>query len=185
METSLFLRGPPLSTNPLISEQLFHDLPLCPNFKNETPPAQANFSGGGGGNYVFDGVFLRYNLPKKTKDGAYVINLDEYADVGTHWIALFCNRNETVYFDSSGVEHFPEQIKKFIDRPSSTAEQNKSIKADVFRGQENESIMCGYFCIGFIDFMLAGKKSTDYTDLFSPYDFKKSDDIILSYFKNE
>ena len=43
--------------------------------------------------------------------------------------------------------------------------------------------MCGYFCIGFIDFMLAGKKLTDYTSLFSPHDFKKNDDIILSYFK--
>ena len=40
--------------------------------------------------------------------------------------------------------------------------------------------MCGYFCIGFIHFMLAGKKLTDYTNLFSPYDFKKNDDIILS-----
>ena len=45
--------------------------------------------------------------------------------------------------------------------------------------------MCGYFCIGFIDFMLAGKKLTDYTNLFSPYDFKKNDVIILTYFKNE
>ena len=45
--------------------------------------------------------------------------------------------------------------------------------------------MCGYFCIGFIDFMTAGKKLTDYTNLFSPYDLKKKDSIILSYFKNE
>ena len=44
--------------------------------------------------------------------------------------------------------------------------------------------MCGYFCIGFIDFMLAGKKFTDFTNSFSPYDFKKNDDIILSYFKD-
>ena len=53
-------------------------------------------------------------MPKIIKDGAYVINLDEYADVGIHWIALFCNRNEIVYFDSFGVEHFPEEIKEFI-----------------------------------------------------------------------
>ena len=58
----------------------------------------------------FDGVFSRDNLPKKIKDGAYVINLDEYVDVGTHWIALSCNRNEIVYFDSFGVEHVPEEI---------------------------------------------------------------------------
>ena len=46
------------------------------------------------------------------KNGTYVINLDEYADVGTYWIALFCNRNEIVYFDSFGVDYIPEEIKK-------------------------------------------------------------------------
>ena len=55
--------------------------------------------------------FNGHNLPKKIKDGAYVINLDEYADVGTHWIALFCNRSEIVYFDSLGVEHFLKRLK--------------------------------------------------------------------------
>ena len=125
----------------------------------------------------FNGVYSRNNLTKKIKDEAYLINLDECAEVGTHWIALFCNRSEIVYFDSFGVEHVPEEIKEFIG--------NKNIKANIFRVQENDSIMCGYFCIGFIDFMLAGKKLTDYTNLFSPYDFKKNDNIILSYFKYE
>ena len=124
----------------------------------------------------FNGVFSRDNLPKKIKDGAYVINLDEYADVGTHWIALFCNRNEIVYFDSFGVEHIPEEIKEFIG--------NKNIKANIYRVQANNSVMYGYFCIGFIDFMLAGKTLTDYTSLFSPHDFDKNDQIILSYFKD-
>ena len=55
-------------------------------------------------------VFSRYSLPKKIKYGAYVINLDEYADIGTHLIALFCNRNEIVYSDSFGVEHVSEEI---------------------------------------------------------------------------
>ena len=59
------------------------------------------------------------------------------------------------------------------------------MKANIFRVQANNSVMCRYFCIGFIDFKLAGKKLTDYTSLFSPHDFKKNDDIILSYFKNE
>ena len=58
----------------------------------------------------FNGVFSRNNLPKKIKDGAYVINLDEYVDVSTHWIALFCNESEIVYFDIFGVEHVPEEI---------------------------------------------------------------------------
>ena len=102
---------------------------------------------------------------------AYIINLDKYVDVGTHWIALFCKKNETVYFDSFGVEHIPEEIKEFVGRPSSSASQNKNIKANIFRLQENNSIMRGYFCIGFMDFMLAGKKLTDYTSLFSPYNF--------------
>ena len=59
------------------------------------------------------------------------------------------------------------------------------MKANIFRVQANNSVMCGYFCIGFIDFMLAGKKLTDFTTLFSPYDFDKNDNIILSYFKGE
>ena len=57
--------------------------------------------------------------------------------------------------------------------------------ANIFRVEANNSITCGYFCIGFINFMLAGKKLTDFTSMFSPYDFKKNDNIILSYFKHE
>ena len=128
----------------------------------------------------FDGVFSRNNLPKK-KGGAYIINLDEYPNVGTHWIALFCRKNEIIYFNSFGVEYIPEQIKEFIKE----FPENKSTKTNISRVQEDNSIMCGYFSIGFIDFMLAGKKSTDYTNLFSPHDLKKNDNIILSYFKNE
>ena len=126
---------------------------------------------------TFIRVFWRDNMPKKRKDGAYVINFDEYADVGTHWIALFCNRSEIVYFDSFGVEHVPEEIKEFIG--------NKNIKANIFWVHENNSVMRGYFCIGFIDFMLASKKLTDFTSLFSPCDFDQNDEIILSYFKDE
>ena len=100
-------------------------------------------------------------------------------------IALFCNRNEIVYFDSFGVEHVPEEIKEFIDRPSISASQNKNIKVNIFRVQANNSVMCGYFSIGFIDFILSSKKLTDYISLFSPHDFKKNDSIILSNFENE
>ena len=99
------------------------------------------------------------------------------ADVGRHWIALFCNRSEIVYFNSFGIEHVPEEIKEFIG--------NKNIKANIFRVQANDSVMCGYFCIRFIDFMLAGKKLTDFTRLFSLYDFTKNDQMILSHFKDE
>ena len=113
---------------------------------------------------------------KKLKDGAYVINLDEYADVGTHWIALLCNKSEIVYFNSFGVELVPKEINKFIG--------NKNIKANIFRVQANNSVMCSYFCIGFIDFMLVGKKLTDFMSLFFPHDFEKNDKITLSYFKD-
>ena len=117
----------------------------------------------------FNGVFSRNNFPKKIKDGTYVTNLDEYADVGTNWIALFCTKNEIVYFDSFGVEHNPEEIKNFFGE----FPENKNIIANIFRVQANDSVMCGYFCIGFIDFMLADKKLTDDTNLFSPHDLKK------------
>ena len=124
----------------------------------------------------FNGFYSRNNLLKKIKDGAYVINHDEYADVVTHWTALFFSKSEIVYLDSIGVEHVPEEIKEFVG--------NKNIIANIFRVQANNSVMCGYYCIGFIDFMLAGKKVTDFTDFSSSYDFKKNDDIILTYFKD-
>ena len=58
-----------------------------------------------------NGVFSRNNLPKKIKDGAYIINLDEHADVGTHWIVLFCNKNEIAYLNSFSLEHVSEEVK--------------------------------------------------------------------------
>ena len=61
----------------------------------------------------FNGVYARDNLPK-IKDGAYVINLDEYSDIGTHWVALWVSNNDVTYFDSFGVEHTPKEIKEFV-----------------------------------------------------------------------
>ena len=69
---------------------------------------------------------------------------------------MFCNISEIVYFDSFGLEHVPKEIKQFIG--------NKNIIVNIFHVQANNS-MCGYFCIGFIDFMLAGKKLTDFTNM--------------------
>ena len=92
------------------------------------------------------------------------------------------NNNNVTYFDSFGEEHIPKEIKVFIYRPLSSASQNKNIKKNIFRIQAYESIMCRYFCIGFIDFMFAGKTLTEYTNLFSPNNFKKNDDIIFNYF---
>ena len=122
----------------------------------------------------FNGVFSRDNLPNSIKNGAYVINLDEYYDIGTHWVALYVNNKTVTYFDSFGVEHIPKEIMKFM--------ACKKIITNIYRIQAHDSIMCGYFCIGFINFMFNGTSLTDYTNLFSPNDFKKNDDIILKYF---
>ena len=90
-------------------------------------------------------------MPKTIKKGAYVINLDEYDDIGTHWIALYSKKNAVTYFDSFGVEHIPNEIMKFI--------KNYDIITNIFRIQAYDSIMCGYFCIGFIDYMIKGNFS--------------------------
>ena len=121
----------------------------------------------------FNGVYSRDNLQEKIKDGAYIINLDEQSDIVTYWTALYSLNNGVTYFDSFGVEHNSKEIKKFIG--------NKIIKTSIFRIKVYDSIMCGYFCIGFIDFMLAGKTITDFTNLFSPNNFKRNDDITLNY----
>ena len=107
-------------------------------------------------------------------NGAYAINLDEYHDIGTHLVALYVNNKAVTCFDSFGVEHIPKEIMKYID--------NKNIITNIFRTKAYDSIMCGYFCIGFINFMFKGNSLTDFTNLFSPNDFRKNDDIILNYF---
>ena len=115
-------------------------------------------------------VYSRNNLPEKVKEGAYMINLDEYADIGAHSIALIFSRNEIIYFDSFGVENVPGEIKKFIGNKNIII-KTIIIIAEIFRVQANNSVMCGYFWIGFMYFMLAGKNLTDFISLFSPYDF--------------
>ena len=126
----------------------------------------------------FNGVYSRDNLPKTITDGAHVINLNEYSDIVSHWIAFYANNKNTVtYFDSFGVEHIPKEIKKFINY--------KSIIANIFRLQAYDAVICGYFCIGFVDFMLKGNNLTDFTNLFSPNNFKENDDIISNYFLNK
>ena len=132
----------------------------------------------------FNGVYSKDNLPNEIRDGAYVIHLDEYSDIATHWVALYAKNNDITYFDSFGVEHIPKEIKTFSNRSSSSASQNKNIKTNIFRIEANDSIMCGYFCIGFINFMFKGKTLTEYTNLFSPNNFKRNDDTILNYFMN-
>ena len=102
----------------------------------------------------FNGVYSRDNLTK-IKDGTYLINLDEYSDIGTHWVASYVHNDDVTYFDCFGVEHISKEIKTFINRPLSfvlrpplcDASQNKNIKTNIFRIQAYDSIMGGYFCI--------------------------------------
>ena len=79
----------------------------------------------------FNGAYSRNNLPNKIKKEAYIVNLDEYGNTGTHWVSLFV---KPVYFDSFGVEHIPKEINKFI---------RNEIKSNIFRIQAYNSIMCG------------------------------------------
>ena len=75
----------------------------------------------------FNGVFGKDNLPSKIKNGAYIVNLDEYHDIGTHWKALHVNNKTVIYFDTFGIEHIPREIKKIIN--------NRDIIASIFRMQ--------------------------------------------------
>ena len=83
---------------------------------------------------------------------------------------MYLSNNDVTYFDSSGVEHIPKEIKKFINSSSYI----KNIKANILRIQAHDSIVCGYFFIGFINFMVSGKTLTDFTNLFSSNDLKKT-----------
>ena len=87
---------------------------------------------------------------------------------------MYALNNNVTHFDGFGVEPIPKEIKIFIDK--------SIVVANVFRIQAYDSVMCGHFCIGFIDFMLKGTTLTDFTNLFSRNNFDKNDDIILKYF---
>ena len=89
---------------------------------------------------------------------------------------MWVDNDDVTYFNSFGVEHIPKEIKAFI--------KNKNIATNIFRIQEYDSVICGYICIGFIDFMLKGKTLTEFTNLFSPNNLIKNDNIILNYFMN-
>ena len=93
---------------------------------------------------------------------AHVINLDDKQRKGTHWVSLFIDRNTAVY-----------KIK------------DKSMTHNIFGIQSDDSIMCWFYCIAFIEYMIAGKAFLDYTNLFSPNDWKKDDKIIYKYLKDK
>ena len=102
-----------------------------------------------------------------------MINLDEFKSIETQWIALYLNDNSIVYFDSFGVKHILKEMEMFIG--------NK--KYNKYTIQTFSSIMCGYFCVGFIDFMLNSKSLLDYANLVCANEYKKNDRITLKYFQ--
>ena len=85
------------------------------------------------------------------------------------------NGNNIIYCDSFRTEHIPKEVKKF--------KGNKNILTNIYRIQAYDSIMCGYFCFRFIDFMLKGKSLLEHANLFSPNDYEKNDKIVLKYFQ--
>ena len=91
------------------------------------------------------------------------------------FIALYVNAENVTYFDIFGVDHIPIEIRKIIG--------NKNGKTIIYRMQAYDSIMCGYFCIGFIDFMVKGKSLLDYINSFLPNDHEKNYKIIRKYFQ--
>ena len=72
----------------------------------------------------FNGVYSRENL-QKMKDGPYIVNLDEYSDIGTHWVASHVQNNDVTFFGSFGLERIPKEIRTFIS--------NRNIKTNIFR----------------------------------------------------
>ena len=88
---------------------------------------------------------------------------------------MHVNDDNVTYFDSFGVEHIAKEIIKIIG--------NKNVITNIYRIQAYDSIMCRYFCIGFIDFILKGKSLLEYTNLFSSNDYEENDKIVLKYFQ--
>ena len=124
---------------------------------------------------LFNGVFSRNNLPRITQDGGYVVNLDDKGKSGTHWVAIFINDDRATYFDSFGVEHLPKEVVKFL--------RGKDLNVNIFRLQPAQSVLCGYYCLKFLDFMFDGKSLTDFTSMFSPTNFLVNDRLLLRLFE--
>ena len=101
-------------------------------------------------------------------------------NTGTHWVVIVIKEDEVIYFDSFGVEYI---LKEKMEKIEHSSFGNKNIKTSIFRIQDYNSIMCGYFCILFIEYMLNDKTLTDFNNLFSLWNLKKNVDIIKRYFQ--
>ena len=101
----------------------------------------------------------------------YVIDLDDKNRKGTYCVSLFIDRNTAVNFDSFGIEYIAQEVINKI--------KDKSINRNMFRIQDNESVMCGFYCMAFIECRIAGKTLLDYYNLFSPNDYKKNGKVSI------
>ena len=120
--------------------------------------------------------FSKNNLPR-IKDGVYAINLNDKKHKRSHWVSLFIDKNTAVQFDSFGIEYIPQEVLSKI--------KDASITHNICRIQDNESIMCGFYCITFTEYMLPGKALLGYTNLFSLNNYKKNGKTIYKYFKDK
>ena len=111
----------------------------------------------------FNGVFSRDNLPRM-KDGAYIINLNDKQSEVRHWVSFFI-------LHSFGIDYIPQKVLRKI--------KDKSITHNIFRAQSDESIMSEFYCIIFIEYMLAGKTLLDYTNLFSSTNYRNNDKTYI------
>ena len=123
-----------------------------------------------------NGICPRKNLPR-IKDGAYATNLADKYSKGKHWVSLYIDRNTAIYFYSFGIDYILQEVLNKI--------KGKLITHNIFIMQDNESVMCGFYCIALIDYMLAAKNVLDYTNFFFPNENKKNGKIILKYFKDK
>ena len=94
-----------------------------------------------------------------------------------HWVLLFIDRNTAVYFGSFEIGYIPKEVWNRI--------RDKSITHNIFRIQDNKSVMCGFYCIPFIEYILSGRTLLDLTNLFSLNDYKRNDRKIYKYFKDK
>ena len=124
----------------------------------------------------FNGAFSRNKLTR-IKDVAHVINLDDKKSKGTHWASLCIDKSTATHFDYLGIEYIPQELLKNI--------KDNSISQNIFRIQDNDSIMFAFYCIVFIEYMIAGKALIDYTGLIFPTGFKKNSKIIYKCFEDK
>ena len=109
------------------------------------------------------------------KDGAYATNLDNENRKGTHWVSLFVNKDTALYLHSFWIEYIPQEVLNKI--------KDESITHNIL--QDYQSIMCGFYCTAFIEYMLSGKTFLDHTNLSFPNDYRKTDKILYLYFKDK